>query len=277
MSLRVVHCTELGIFWECDNIQASEFHGELEYTGLSRIRYLFSGDAHNPHRPSRLGQKLQLTKETWSCIVTDYSQRQLSFKSDRLLALSSVAQQIGFITGDDYLAGLWRSAIFSNLLWYCLGGPSTQRFRLFPRRLEGPVGSTLPNYVAPSCSWASVMGEIMLEGEKNLVLTKYGKFLSASVTATSAVNPCGQIESGATLRIASQVRHRAHTGSQLECSAKAPSLSEVSSIGSVIEDSEDSATGDNFYTYEFGIPKIIYLQQKTAAHRATPVMLIKVA
>jgi hypothetical protein len=266
LSLRVVHCTELGIFWECDNIQASEFNDELEHTDLSKIRYLFSGGAHSPHKPLRLKEKLHLTKETWSGIVTDYSSRQFTFKSDRLLALSSVAQHIGFLTGDEYLAGLWRSAIFTNLLWYSWGGASTQRFRLFPRPAEGPVGGTLPNYVAPSWSWASVIGEIMLEGEENLRLTKYGKFLSASVTATNAANPWGQIEPGATLRIASRVRHGAHTSSQLECFSKTPSLLECSSNGSVIEDLEDSATRGESYSYKFAIPeeKLSSTEESTA-------------
>ena len=110
----------------------------------------------------------------------------------------------------------------------------------------------------------------MLEGGENLKLTKYGKILSASVTATTAVNPWGQIEPGATLRIASRVRHGAHTGSQLDCSSKAPSLLERSSNGSVIEDLEDSVIRGDSYSYEFAIPKEnLSSTEESTAHSET--------
>ncbi|KAH7242735.1 heterokaryon incompatibility protein-domain-containing protein [Fusarium tricinctum] len=79
----------------------------------------------------------------WLKTVENYSQRSLTRISDKLPAISGVADIIQRITGSDYLAGLWLNDIYLGLLW---------------RRAPGRLPHM--NTVAPSFSWASINGEV---------------------------------------------------------------------------------------------------------------------
>ena len=81
----------------------------------------------------------------WIDAVENYSTRELSFKTDRLPAISAVASVIAEATGDDYLAGLWRKDLL-GLRW--LARDNFDSISAAPR----------PNqeYIAPTWSWASL-------------------------------------------------------------------------------------------------------------------------
>ncbi|KAH8680061.1 heterokaryon incompatibility protein-domain-containing protein [Tricladium varicosporioides] len=57
--------------------------------------------------------------ENWLIIASHYSKRQISFKSDRLPALSAIASEFGRMYSDQYLAGLWKRSLPWALLWHC--------------------------------------------------------------------------------------------------------------------------------------------------------------
>ncbi|KAI0324986.1 HET-domain-containing protein [Cubamyces sp. BRFM 1775] len=75
----------------------------------------------------------------WREIVEDYTRRKLSNPSDRLVAISGLAEIFAPTLGPGYLAGLWRHTLLSDLLWYC-----GSRCNLKPTV-----------YCGPSWSWAS--------------------------------------------------------------------------------------------------------------------------
>ncbi|KAM0254235.1 hypothetical protein ACHAP5_000222 [Fusarium lateritium] len=80
----------------------------------------------------------------WYDILQEYTSRSLTFESDRLVAIAGIAeeyQRYARIPPDSYLAGLWRPALLSSLLWFVSEG----------RKVLPPQ-----NYRAPSWSWASV-------------------------------------------------------------------------------------------------------------------------
>ena len=54
---------------------------------------------------------------TWNGLITKFSERKLSHGSDVLPALSGLALRYHKITGDQYLAGLWRRTLARDLLW----------------------------------------------------------------------------------------------------------------------------------------------------------------
>ncbi|KAL5316962.1 hypothetical protein ACEPPN_016014 [Leptodophora sp. 'Broadleaf-Isolate-01'] len=58
--------------------------------------------------------------EGWLIIASHYSRRQVSFKTDRLPALSAIASEFYRLHFDQYLAGLWRRSLPWALLWYCI-------------------------------------------------------------------------------------------------------------------------------------------------------------
>ncbi|PQE03565.1 heterokaryon incompatibility -domain-containing protein [Rutstroemia sp. NJR-2017a BVV2] len=86
---------------------------------------------------------------SWTDTVIDYTSREVSFETDRLVALSAIASEFQRIAGyHQYLAGLWRDNLPSSLMW--IVDPSIgQALR--------PRPST---YVAPSWSWASTNGTV---------------------------------------------------------------------------------------------------------------------
>jgi hypothetical protein len=79
----------------------------------------------------------------WRNIVGIYTKCNLTFPSDKLVALSGVAKSMKQAFNDGYCAGLWRRDLVADLMWY-VDIPSGIRE-------SGP--DTIP-YRAPSWSWA---------------------------------------------------------------------------------------------------------------------------
>jgi hypothetical protein len=70
---------------------------------------------------------------------------------DKLPAISRIARIWQENTGDEYLAGLWKSVLLQSLLWRI-----DAEFTILRR----PPNSRPPSYRAPSWSWASVDGPL---------------------------------------------------------------------------------------------------------------------
>lgn len=75
--------------------------------------------------------------EDWYRVVTVYSNRELTVSTDRILAISGIAELYGRRLDDVYLAGLWKSTLLSAMLWQTVNGKSTAR----PREYQGPSWS----------------------------------------------------------------------------------------------------------------------------------------
>jgi hypothetical protein len=87
-----------------------------------------------------------MTESLWLMARAEYSRRNLSYAGDKLIAISAVASGLGFSMRSDYLAGLWKCNLVTELQW---------------RRQDGVAAADRYNqYVAPSWSWASINGEI---------------------------------------------------------------------------------------------------------------------
>jgi hypothetical protein len=79
-------------------------------------------------------------------IVEEYSKKNLTQESDRLIALYGIAQSIKQqYTHDEYVAGMWKKHLLNQLLWMTYTNLKKAR----------------PGYRAPSWSWASVIGKLM--------------------------------------------------------------------------------------------------------------------
>ncbi|KAK7425322.1 hypothetical protein QQZ08_008219 [Neonectria magnoliae] len=81
----------------------------------------------------------QLTQH-WQRTVTQYTKLGLTKADDKLPALSGCAKDIGRLTGDRYLAGIWRASFAEGMLW----------------TVRPPVNLPRPSPRAPSWSWVSV-------------------------------------------------------------------------------------------------------------------------
>ncbi|GAP83086.2 putative flavin-containing monooxygenase [Rosellinia necatrix] len=93
-------------------------------------------------------------KEYWREVVEQYTQRQLTFHSDRLAALAGIASRAHSTSPDvRYYAGLWSDTLPSTLLWTVERRIEYGRFWDFDSRRVEPR-------IAPTWSWASVTGHV---------------------------------------------------------------------------------------------------------------------
>lgn len=98
----------------------------------------------------------------WLQIVGYYSKLELSEPTDRLPAIAGVAQRLAQGNpGDEYICGLWRNSILQGLAL------------LFPMKDDlpeltgphidyGPTTAARPDYIAPTWSWASAQGSVVV-------------------------------------------------------------------------------------------------------------------
>jgi hypothetical protein len=85
----------------------------------------------------------------WHDLVAEFTSRRITHDADKLPALSGMASEVARLTGDKYLAGLWRRRIRDELLWEVWhNGDGLEK-----------VISRLRNG-SPTWSWASIRGAI---------------------------------------------------------------------------------------------------------------------
>ena len=177
---RVLFFGEKQLFWECHELQACESWpaGFVGITRLIRLRpksILGSGSAKEKSR-------LDIHND-WMSIVHSYTVRKLTKPGDKLIALSGIAQVVLAYGNDEYLAGIWKSDLHRQLLW-----------------TTGGLGTRPETYRAPSWSWASVDGEVLVpfvefhERGRSNMLTLLGSNIS-----TVGESPTGQVKDGALL------------------------------------------------------------------------------
>ncbi|KAL4901079.1 heterokaryon incompatibility protein-domain-containing protein [Aspergillus multicolor] len=89
----------------------------------------------------------------WAMVVDHYSSRDLTEQSDKLTAISGVARSMQPQTSSLYWAGLWSGDFPAALLWMVYDYDGFERPRTSRR---------IGEYQAPSWSWASVTGRVIL-------------------------------------------------------------------------------------------------------------------
>lgn len=128
LSTRTLHFTACEVFWECDHHFSSEkFPDELPNHKIWDTEHL----------------KAPETLEEWYRFVGKYTSCELTYPSDKLVAISSIARGFHSNAHDEYVAGMWRRHLEIQLVWYV----EKRRGRITP-------------YAAPTWSWASIDGNV---------------------------------------------------------------------------------------------------------------------
>lgn len=112
LSPRILHFTKSQLIWECDHMVLSEDNLVHDSSGRR-----FPLDLPNDMTKSGL------MRFWYQELVQGYCDRQLSYDSDKLVAISALAKAIQSLCDDDYLAGLWRGSLIQGLLWCRPYGP----------------------------------------------------------------------------------------------------------------------------------------------------------
>ncbi|KAK0621987.1 heterokaryon incompatibility protein-domain-containing protein [Bombardia bombarda] len=115
LSTRVVHFTDEGTVWECQEDTRSEDHRVRESGPLRKWQELEAPSSMEGEKEARkMRNKIQAS---WRHLVAEYTQRQLTERSDIMAAISSIAARMHGFIGAPYLAGLWQDRFVEDLCW----------------------------------------------------------------------------------------------------------------------------------------------------------------
>ncbi|KAF2735609.1 HET-domain-containing protein, partial [Polyplosphaeria fusca] len=133
LSRRIMHFGSQ-LFWECYESQACEMYPVSlpdwalpdPNSDTAKLREKLHHIADQPEsnmfsssHPHASKQGLDLnTYHAWSSFRDKYSKCELTHDGDKLVAIHGIAQRIGQATGDELVAGLWRSRIAEELCWF---------------------------------------------------------------------------------------------------------------------------------------------------------------
>jgi hypothetical protein len=135
-----------------------------------------SNDSRNSSGPFAL--------RVWNSLVKTYTQRNLTVRTDRILAISGLAQRCAVIHSDRYLAGLWLRSIEGSLLW-------TRGDSIFDKKLVDRARPAI--FQGPSWSWTGINGPVQLRdwaGSSQL------SFLDADIGLVNSQAVYGAVEYG---------------------------------------------------------------------------------
>lgn len=140
LSQRVLHCSRDQLHWECCCLQAREVYPEGTTYPVSSWTKLLS---LRPLQDTQSSVGAHSLDDVWSRIRMKFRKANITVDTDRLVALSGIARKMRVLMHreeDDYLAGLERKFLLSELLWTV-------------NNATRPV-----EYCAPTWSWASTKG-----------------------------------------------------------------------------------------------------------------------
>lgn len=204
LSHRILHISNTGINWECDECSRYEDgKAKIDFMGLSfrAFRLLNRFRRHENLGTCKLDDDEEGVPTThitdfltsgswksiyfaWASIIESYSERKLAVPHDKLSAISGLASFVlehRGLEADSYLAGLWKENLIEDLLWYA------------SKPMVAAPGST---YIAPTWSWASLTGSIKYFRERyQFLFQPYIVIRHASCTAFRS-DPTGRVTSG---------------------------------------------------------------------------------
>lgn len=169
LSPRTLYFAEDQLYWECGELYASESfckggpwdldHREREIGTAARLpkglQPSHDGRLKHNYASILLQQAEQhemsiadMVPYLWSNIICEYSNGNLTFEKDKLVAISGVAASLARLVGNDtYFAGSWKSDLPLYLLWDS----------------REAQGKRLQEYHAPSWSWASMATSVRMD------------------------------------------------------------------------------------------------------------------
>ncbi|OTB15246.1 hypothetical protein K445DRAFT_12016 [Daldinia sp. EC12] len=142
LATRILFFASSQMFWECKTLSLAEDGRRLE-TPRHRVDQLIP--VKTDTTKNWMSKEEFESHKSWYSMVERFMFCGITYHSDRLPALSGLAQSLSLKTGDIYLVGIWKSTLVHGLMW------RRDRFATLTRQKSCQV---------PSWSWASVEGAI---------------------------------------------------------------------------------------------------------------------
>ncbi|PVI06654.1 HET-domain-containing protein [Periconia macrospinosa] len=147
-------------------------------------------------------QKREEALQIWTYIVTEYTNKRITYDADRLLAIAAVAKTFSKFLDSGYIAGQWTCSTI-NLLWY----PNDSTHCRRPKRI--------PSRNIPSWSWASIEGSpILFDTASAMDLACSASFSSKPHDRRSAWSPLSGDKLRLTASMATDVSFRADSNTE---------------------------------------------------------------
>ncbi|KAG7414069.1 hypothetical protein Forpe1208_v008295 [Fusarium oxysporum f. sp. rapae] len=182
LSPRILHFAERQIGWECGEVSALELFPKRVPPGLLKESRSAVIDSLLSRKPPT-NENLIDFRRCWDDTIHKYTQTNLTFSNDKLIAFAGVAKAIEGIQNDTYLAGLWKSAFIYQLAW------TRTSYDAIKKPLDLASGR------APSWSWLSVDGEILLPQacKPRKHFASIVEFPDINSTGSSAISASGSV------------------------------------------------------------------------------------
>ena len=161
LSHRTLHFTRNQTYWHCAGLAVSSDNSCLDLNG----QLLGDRGYYGPDMAIVSLDRAQTLKRWWN-LVTDYSNRSLTFESDKPLALQGIVTMLNRHEPDQYWHGHWRRDLPLGLLWTPLNHVTESP----PARIDDSF---------PTWSWLSHQGPVR----------KRRDYFSDSVILAEIVNP----------------------------------------------------------------------------------------
>ena len=181
ISPRIIYFTRNQLLWHCRECQWAEgyvnnsFRSHDEFKlGCQKAGTYIDREEHDTYWRSRSSDPnyqphfdLNFAAEIWYSCISEYTTRFLSHSSDKLAAISGLAQKYANPEMGRYLAGLWEHDLFRGMAWTRVkpGERTEERYMSYfaikaKRTIAARAFKPPALYRAPSWSWASVNGPV---------------------------------------------------------------------------------------------------------------------
>jgi hypothetical protein len=171
LSTRILHYSHDTIRWECRSLKASllfpwgdtnAFNGAMRTFDAGPNALPMFGSPYPTRNPTASEQ--QRNQDIWFQAVDKYTDRALTKQSDKLPSLSGLARAVqARDPRNRYLAGLWSDNLVASLLWYSAWHPAGGQPVFHPESPAPIFHRRQEEYIAPSWSWAAIVGHVRYE------------------------------------------------------------------------------------------------------------------
>lgn len=108
----------------------------------------------------------------WREVQTLYSWGQLTFPRDRAIAIAGIAREFQALLRDEYIVGMWRRTLLTDLLWHCTTHEPHNNARALSKQ---------PEYAVPSFSWLSLEAGVSRGSTVGYGATTHAEIISVHI------------------------------------------------------------------------------------------------
>ena len=183
------------VYWECPEIIAAE------QFPIGLPEYIRTAASYIKLQPPTVKPRLDFEREqelrhSWCSLAENYSDCHLTQPSDKMIAIAGLARQARDITGDTYLAGLWKADLRKQLCREYSLDTSCPDVRQISR-------SRTLSYYAPTWSWASFNGPVRIDQRyfrRVYEYTSFSEILDVLVNSNDSSNLYSFVSSALQMR-----------------------------------------------------------------------------